>query len=139
MLNDMNTVFPSDKSECEKIAKCSSEIDNLFTLHQRKPLLTIKIIFPWEQRKLYEVAEFNPRSELPEEFEYVDLESVVGTEMVSHRTETRETAPSRAQRLAQTGDVFFQTVRSYQRNNYFSDSPGSFQGKNKYFSKNYKH
>lgn len=61
----------------------------------------------WEQRKLNEVAEFNPKSGLPESFEYVDLESVVGTEMVSHRTETKETAPSRAQRLAQTGDVFF--------------------------------
>ena len=72
----------------------------------------------WEQRKLNEVAEFNPKSDLPESFEYVDLESVVGTEMVSHRTETKETAPSRAQRLAQTGDVFFQTVRPYQRNNY---------------------
>ena len=35
----------------------------------------------WEQRKLNEVAEFNPKSELPDEFEYVDLESVVGTEM----------------------------------------------------------
>ena len=51
-----------------------------------------KLRFPgftdaWEQRKLYEVAEFNPKSELPEAFEYVDLESVVGTEMVSHRTE----------------------------------------------------
>ena len=56
MLNDMNTVFPSDKSECEKIAKCSSEIDNLFTLHQRKPLLTIKIIFPWEQRKVSDIT-----------------------------------------------------------------------------------
>ena len=52
----------------------------------------------WEQRKLGEVAEFNPKSELPEEFEYVDLESVVGTEMISHRTETKESAPSRAQR-----------------------------------------
>ena len=72
----------------------------------------------WEQRKLNEVAEFNPKSDLPESFEYVDLESVVGTEMVSHRTESKETAPSRAQRLAQTGDVFFQTVRPYQRNNY---------------------
>ena len=40
-----------------------------------------------------EVAEFNPKSDLPESFEYVDLESVVGTE-------TKETAPSRAQRLA---------------------------------------
>ena len=26
----------------------------------------------WEQRKLWEVAEFNPKSELPEVFEYVD-------------------------------------------------------------------
>ena len=78
---------------------------------------------PWEQRKLFEIAEFNPKSELPETFEYVDLESVVGTEMVSHRTETRETAPSRAQRLAQMGDVFFQTVRPYQRNNYLFAKP----------------
>ncbi len=80
----------------------------------------------WEQRKLYEVAEFNPKSELPEEFEYVDLESVVGTEMVSHRTEKRVTAPSRAQRLAQTGDVFFQTVRPYQKNNYLFAKPDKF-------------
>ena len=77
-----------------------------------------KVNYVWEQRKLNEVAEFNPKSDLPESFEYVDLESVVGTEMVSHRTESKETAPSRAQRLAQTGDVFFQTVRPYQRNNY---------------------
>ena len=69
------------------------------------------------------VAEFNPKSDLPEEFEYVDLESVVGTEMISHRTEIRETAPSRAQRLAQTGDIFFQTVRPYQRNNYLFAKP----------------
>ena len=75
-------------------------------------------IFAWEQRKLNEVAEFNPKSELPDEFEYVDLESVVGTEMISHRTETKDSAPSRAQRLAQPGDVFFQTVRPYQKNNY---------------------
>jgi len=67
---------------------------------------------------LNEVAEFNPKSELPDEFEYVDLESVVGTEMISHRTETKDSAPSRAQRLAQPGDVFFQTVRPYQKNNY---------------------
>ena len=72
----------------------------------------------WEQRKLGEVAEFNPKSELPAVFEYVDLESVVGTEMVSHRTEIKDSAPSRAQRLAQVGDVFFQTVRPYQKNNY---------------------
>ena len=77
----------------------------------------------WEQRKLGEVAEFNPKSTLPEEFEYVDLESVVGTKLVSHRTETRKSAPSRAQRLAKKDDIFFQTVRPYQKNNYFFDLP----------------
>ena len=82
-----------------------------------------------------EVAEFNPKSDLPESFEYVDLESVVGTEMVSHRTETKETAPSRAQRLAQTGDVFFQTVRPYQRNNYLFTKPDN----NYVFSTGYAH
>ena len=89
----------------------------------------------WEQRKLNEVAEFNPKSDLPESFEYVDLESVVGTEMVSHRTESKETAPSRAQRLAQTGDVFFQTVRPYQRNNYLFTKPDN----NYVFSTGYAH
>lgn len=87
----------------------------------------------WERRKLGEVAEFNPKSEIPDEFEYVDLESVVGTEMISHRTEAKESAPSRAQRVAQTGDVFFQTVRPYQRNNYLFLKPD----KNYVFSTGY--
>ena len=133
--------FPS-KDEQIKISKYFGKIDHLITLHQRKCDETKKLkkfmlqkMFPkkdakkpeirfagftndWEQRKLNEVAEFNPKSELPDEFEYVDLESVVGTEMISHRTETKDSAPSRAQRLAQPGDVFFQTVRPYQKNNY---------------------
>lgn len=60
----------------------------------------------WEQRKLGELALFNPKDELPQIFEYVDLESVVGTEMLSHRTEVKSSAPSRAQRLAHTGDLY---------------------------------
>ena len=72
----------------------------------------------WEQRKLGDLAEFNPKAELPTNFEYVDLESVVGTELINHRTQTKCTAPSRAQRLAQYGDLFYQLVRPYQKNNY---------------------
>ena len=118
------------------------QLDNLITLHQRKfeKLTNVKksmlekmfpqngssypeIRFkgftdPWEQRKLGELALFNPKDELPQTFEYVDLESVVGTEMLSHRTEAKSSAPSRAQRLAHTGDLFYQTVRPYQKNNY---------------------
>ena len=70
-----------------------------------------------------ELAIFNPKAELPDVFEYVDLESVVGTEMLSHRAESKKTAPSRAQRLAQTGDLFYQTVRPYQKNNYLFEKP----------------
>ena len=80
----------------------------------------------WEQRKLRELAIFNPKAEIPEVFEYVDLESVVGTEMLSHRTETKGTAPSRAQRVAQIGDLFFQTVRPYQKNNYLFEMPDKY-------------
>lgn len=75
----------------------------------------------WELRKLGEVAEINPKSVLPDEFEYVDLEAVVGTEMISHRTEYKNSAPSRAQRVASKGDIFYQTVRPYQKNNYLFD------------------
>jgi len=78
---------------------------------------------PWIVQLLGDLAEFNPRSTLPDTFEYVDLESVVGTTLIFSRTEIRETAPSRAQRLARRGDVFFQTVRPYQMNNYLYDLP----------------
>ena len=41
--------------------------------------------------------------------------------MVASRTESLISAPSRAQRLAREGDVFYQTVRPYQKNNYLFD------------------
>ena len=85
------------------------------------------IAHAWEQRRLGECAEFNPRADLPDTFEYVDLESVEGTEIVSHRTESKNTAPSRAQRLAHLGDLFYQTVRPYQRNNVlFTNASGVY-------------
>ena len=132
--------YPS-KAEQTAIAQYLDKLSDLITLHQRKynKLLNVKksmlekmfpkngsnipeIRFkgftdPWEQRKLGKCAEFNPKSELPDTFEYVDLESVVGTDILSHRTESKSSAPSRAQRLAKKGDVFYQTVRPYQKNN----------------------
>lgn len=90
---------------------------------QRKvPLLRFKgFTNDWEQRKLKELAIFNPKDNLPEEFEYVDLESVIGTEMLSHKKTALSNAPSRAQRLAKKGDIFYQTVRPYQKNDYLFD------------------
>ncbi|WP_202983847.1 restriction endonuclease subunit S [Gilliamella sp. ESL0254] len=73
----------------------------------------------WSLTRLENLGNFNPSSILPNQFEYVDLESVIGNQMVSHRTVDRKQAPSRAQRLAKKGDIFYQTVRPYQQNNYF--------------------
>ena len=141
-LAEIEVVSPLDENETQKIGAIFHSIDSLITLHQRKldKLINVKKsmlekMFPkqgstvpeirfngftqaWEQRELNELALFNPKDELPQTFEYVDLEAVVGTEMLAHRTETRSSAPSRAQRLARAGDLFYQTVRPYQKNNY---------------------
>ena len=133
-LNAYSYWAPSE-SEQLKIGEYLLTLDHLITLHQRKcvflfgffqafiSMIFTASTFSWEQRKLGELALFNPKDELPQTFEYVDLESVVGTEMLSHRTEVKSSAPSRAQRLAHTGDLFYQTVRPYQKNNYLFEKP----------------
>ena len=133
-------------SEQEQIGSFFEKLDKLITLHQRK-LNNLKLkkkallqkLFPkngerypelrfpgftdaWEQRKLSEVVAINPKTELPDEFKYVDLESVVGTNLLGFQVIKKENAPSRAQRLASYGDVFYQTVRPYQRNNYLFEN-----------------
>lgn len=141
------SVSKPKKEEQVQIGNFFKQLDDNIALHQQE-LTTLKqtkqgflqkmfpkegetvpeIRFPgftgdWEEHKLGDIAEFNPKSNLPEQFEYVDLESIVGINLISHRTEQKETAPSRAQRLAKQGDVFFQTVRPYQRNNFLFDLP----------------
>ena len=114
---------PSNE-EASEISAYFANLDTLITLHQRecgKPPFNQSPA--WEQRKLGELCELNPTAVLPDSFEYVDLESVAGTDMISHRREEKLTAPSRAQRLASFGDIFYQTVRPYQKNNYFYELP----------------
>ncbi|WP_432525814.1 restriction endonuclease subunit S [Moraxella sp. ZY21109] len=78
-------------------------------------------MYAWKQRKLGEIGEYNPNGLIPNEFFYVDLECVIGTELLFFKRYNKENAPSRAQRLAKKGDVFFQAVRPYQKNNYLFD------------------
>ena len=73
----------------------------------------------WIAMKLNEACDVNPEnSELPEEFAYIDLESVEAGELKARKIISRDEAPSRAQRLLRYGDVIFQIVRPYQRNNF---------------------
>ena len=144
-LQEVNLIFPL-LNEQKEISTLFEKMDNIITLHQRK-LEKLKLakkallqkLFPkngsqfpeirfkgftdaWEQRKLSEVVTINPKTELPDEFKYVDLESVVGTNLLGFQVIKKENAPSRAQRLASYGDVFYQTVRPYQRNNYLFEN-----------------
>ena len=145
-LKEMYFSYPKDLEEQTKIGEILLRLDNIITLHQRK-LEKLKLakkallqkLFPkngsqfpeirfkgftdaWEQRKLSEVVTINPKTELPDKFKYVDLESVVGTNLLGFQVIKKENAPSRAQRLASYGDVFYQTVRPYQRNNYLFEN-----------------
>ena len=65
-----------------------------------------------------EIAEVNPTTSLlPNEFLYIDLESVSDGVWHDKKIIHRENAPSRAQRVVSVGDILFQTVRPYQQNN----------------------
>ena len=92
-----------------------------------KPALVPKLRFSefrdaeeWDAKKLFEACYVNPSNEgLPETFVYIDLESVVAGKLISKTKISRENAPSRAQRQLKNGDVIYQIVRPYQRNNFF--------------------
>lgn len=77
--------------------------------------------FPaWQQKKLGDISTINPISkELPLKFIYIDLESVSKGQLLNEKIIERDNAPIRAQRLLLEGDIIFQSVRPYQRNNLF--------------------
>lgn len=140
-----NLNIPITKSEQLKIGRLLNAVDQTITLHEEKKrqlerlksallqkMFADKSGYPdvrfkgfderWERHVLNDLAIFNPKGTLPTSFEYVDLGSVIGVEMISHKTISKFDAPSRAQRLAQVGDLFYQTVRPYQQNNYLFDN-----------------
>lgn len=74
----------------------------------------------WEEKRLKDISKINPKYEdsFPSEFNYIDLESVKKGKIYKISRYTMHNAPSRAQRVAKQGDIFFQTVRPYQQNNF---------------------
>ena len=81
----------------------------------------------WRVVRLGDVCEINPSSrKLPEKFYYIDLESVEKGILHSLKEVFLETAPSRAQRLLEKGDILFQMVRPYQKNNILFELNGDF-------------
>ena len=74
----------------------------------------------WEEKRLNNICDINPKVDnLPNNFIYIDLESVVAGKLIQENEIKKENAPSRAQRLLKNGDVIYQMVRPYQKNNLF--------------------
>jgi len=74
----------------------------------------------WEEKSLRDICAINPPNDsLPDSFVYIDLGAVEGGILNARKRINKEDAPSRAQRFLRNGDVVFQIVRPYQRNNLF--------------------
>ncbi|MCT7575737.1 restriction endonuclease subunit S [Aliarcobacter butzleri] len=81
----------------------------------------------WEVVKLGEATKINPSSKnLPENFIYIDLESVVDGKLLKQYYISKDEAPSRAQRVLEKNDILFQMVRPYQMNNLFFNFDGNY-------------
>ena len=81
----------------------------------------------WNIKQISELATLNPKSDkLPNQFIYIDLESVENGTLISQKLINLDDAPSRAQRKLEVKDVLFQMVRPYQQNNFFFDMHGNY-------------
>ena len=76
----------------------------------------------WEYKKLSDISIINPKTkDLPNEFIYIDLDSVEHGILTKTNKICIDNAPSRAQRYLEVGDILFQMVRPYQMNNLYFD------------------
>lgn len=81
----------------------------------------------WKKSSLKNEAIVNPKtSEIPDNFIYIDLESVTKGMLIKEDEVTAKEAPSRAQRVLDEDDILFQTVRPYQKNNYYFNKVGNY-------------
>ncbi|MCK4829856.1 restriction endonuclease subunit S, partial [bacterium] len=81
----------------------------------------------WEEKKLGDLGCINPRTpELPDKFVYIDLESVAKGRLLKEEIVFSHNAPSRAQRVMRKGDILFQMVRPYQKNNLLFNFDGDY-------------
>ena len=82
----------------------------------------------WEINSLRDVADINQNGGkfIPDEFVYIDLESVTKGRLVKKNLIKKVNAPSRAQRIVIVNDILFQTVRPYQKNNLHFEESGNY-------------
>lgn len=81
----------------------------------------------WKKIRFSDITIVNPKSsELPNSFIYVDLDSVTKGILTKKNRIYKFSSPSRAQRVLVKGDIIYQTVRPYQKNNYYFNLEGNY-------------
>ncbi len=104
----------------EQLKKYKRGLQNRFFFKRSHLSRTISGISSHEVKPLGSKVQINPKTEsLPEAFIYIDLECVEAGVLHSKKLISRNSAPSRAQRLLKEGDLIYQMVRPYQKNNYY--------------------
>ena len=142
-LKNINVNITIDINEQQKIGNFFSKLDHQIELEEQKlkkleeqkkgymqKIFSQELRFKdekgnyypeWESRYLNELCLINPKvDQVPNSFLYIDLESVNNGKIEKIKEVNKINAPSRAQRLAKKYDVFYQTVRPYQKNNFIN-------------------
>ena len=118
-LQEQNKISSFISTLEEKIGKQRQLVD---ALKKYKRGLQNRFFFKrsHDVKPLRSVVHINPKTgSLPEVFIYIDLECVESGVLNSKKLISRNSAPSRAQRLLEEGDLLYQMVRPYQKNNYY--------------------
>ncbi|EAJ4317391.1 hypothetical protein DK613_03240 [Campylobacter upsaliensis] len=118
-----------NEAVCGRVA-CHTERSEVSTTAYKPSGIEYLGLIPhhWEVKKLKHICKINPQTNetLPNNFVYIDLESVAKGQLLKEQTINKEQAPSRAQRILQKQDILFQLVRPYQRNNYIFNKNGDY-------------
>ena len=115
-LTALSTRIKKQTELIEHLKKYKRGVSNTF--FNDKVVAACFAVLPFGQ-----AVEINPKTKsLPTEFIYIDLESVESGKLLQENIISRDNAPSRAQRVLTKGDVLFQMVRPYQKNNFYFES-----------------
>ena len=120
-LSDMDELIASlEKLIAKKKAIKQGAMQELLTGKKRLPGIMQSM---WKTQALKDVCFINPgtQNEIPSNFYYIDLESVVKGKLLTKKYLSKSDAPSRAKREFAYQDILYQTVRPYQKNNLFVD------------------
>ena len=119
-LETIDSKIQAQQDLIELLKKYKRGLQNRFFFKRSQQSKKSSEISSHEVKPLGSIVQINPKTGLlPEAFIYIDLECVEAGVLHSRKLISRNSAPSRAQRVLREGDLIYQMVRPYQKNNYY--------------------